>query len=58
MRRFVTLAFLLFFTISFGVSIAGVQKSAPAVYCNGADSGPLVGQVSQSRCRRSCTGYR
>ncbi len=45
MRRFVTLAFLLFFTIPFGVSIAGCSKSAPAAYCNGADSGPQVGQL-------------
>ena len=45
MRRFVTLVFLLFFTIPFGVSIAGCSKSVPAAFCNGGDSGPQVGQL-------------
>ena len=45
MRRFVTLVFLLFFTVPFGISIAGCSKSVPVVYCNGGDSGPVVGQL-------------
>ena len=45
MRRFVTLVFLLFFTVPFGISIAGCSKSTPVVYCNGGDSGPVVGQL-------------
>jgi hypothetical protein len=46
MRRFVTLVFLLFFTIPFGISIAGCgHKSTPVTYCNGGDSGPVVGQL-------------
>jgi trimeric autotransporter adhesin len=45
MRRFVTLVFLLFFTVPFGISIAGCSKSVPVVYCNGGDSGPIVGQL-------------
>ena len=46
MRRFVTLVFLLLFTIPFGVSISGCSKKAATVYCNGGDTGPVVGQVS------------
>ncbi len=45
MRRFVTLVFLLFFTVPFGISISGCSKSAPVVFCNGGDSGPVVGQL-------------
>ena len=45
MRRFVTLVFLLFFTVPFGISISGCSKSTPVVYCNGGDSGPVVGQL-------------
>lgn len=46
MRRFVTLAFLLFFTVSFGISISGCSKKTAVVYCNGLGYGPEVGQVS------------
>jgi hypothetical protein len=46
MRRFVTLAILLFFTIPFGISIAGCSKGTSVVYCNGGDTGPIVGQAS------------
>jgi len=46
MRRFVTLVFLLLFTIPFGVSISGCSKKTAAVYCNGGDTGPVVGQVA------------
>ena len=45
MRRFVTLIFLLFFTVSFGVSISGCSKGGAIVFCNGSDSGPVVGQL-------------
>ncbi len=47
MRRFLTLAFLLFLTVSFGVSISGCSKKEPVVYCNGGDNGPVVGQISK-----------
>jgi hypothetical protein len=43
MRRFVTLAVLLLFTIPFGVSISGCSKGTSVVFCNGGDSGPVVG---------------
>ena len=45
MRRFVTLADLLLFTIPFGVSISGCSKGTAVVYCNGGSSGPIVGQA-------------
>src|SRR3984885_1243513 len=40
MRRFLTLVFLLLFTIPFGVSISGCSKKTAVVYCNGGDTGP------------------
>jgi hypothetical protein len=46
MRRFLTLVFLLLFTIPFGVSISGCSKKTAAVFCNGGDTGPVVGQVA------------
>lgn len=47
MRRFVSLAVLLFFSIPFGLSVAGCgHKAAPVQYCNSGDSGPIVGQVA------------
>jgi hypothetical protein len=46
MRRFVTLAVLFLFTIPFGISISGCSKGSPAAFCNGGDTGPLVGQVT------------
>jgi trimeric autotransporter adhesin len=45
MRRFVTLVFLLLFTIPFGISISGCSKSSPITYCEGS-SGPIVGQAT------------
>jgi hypothetical protein len=45
MRRFVTLAFVLFFTVSFGVSISGCAKKTAVAFCNGLDSGPIIGQL-------------
>ena len=56
MRRFVTLAVLLFFTIPFGVSIAGCSKKAPTVFCNGTDSGIPVGQVTTITLSPELTG--
>ena len=46
MRRFVTLAVLLLFTIPFGVSISGCSKKSPTTFCNGGDNGIPVGQVT------------
>jgi hypothetical protein len=46
MRRFVTLAVLLLFSIPFGVSISGCSKNAAPIFCNGGDSGLTTGQVT------------
>jgi|UPI00047EF529 hypothetical protein len=46
MRRFVTLAVLFLFTIPFGISISGCSKGSSVVFCNGGDTGPIVGQAS------------
>src|ERR1017187_10311268 len=46
MRRFVTLAVLLLFSIPFGVSISGCAKNTAPVFCNGGDSGITTGQVT------------
>jgi len=45
MRRFVTLVVLLLFTVPFGASIVGCGHKTTVVFCNGGDSGPIVGQV-------------
>jgi hypothetical protein len=45
MRRSVTLVILLLFTIPFGISISGCSKKTAVTYCNGGDSGPVVGQL-------------
>jgi trimeric autotransporter adhesin len=45
-RQLVSLVVLLLFTVPFGLSVTGCSKSTPVVYCNGADSGPVVGQVA------------
>jgi hypothetical protein len=46
-RRFVSLAVLLLFTVPFGLSVVGCgHKTAPVQYCNASDSGPIVGQVA------------
>ena len=46
MRRFVTLAVLLLFSIPFGVSISGCSHNAAPIFCNGGDSGETTGQVT------------
>lgn len=46
MRRFVCLAVLLFFSVPFGITVAGCSKSTPVEYCNAGSSGPTVGQVA------------
>src|SRR5271156_2006593 len=56
MRRFVTLAVLLLFTVPFGVSISGCSKKSPTIFCNGADSGIPVGQVTSITLSPKITG--
>jgi trimeric autotransporter adhesin len=46
-RRLVGLIALLFFALPFGLSVTGCgHKTAPVVFCNAGDSGPIVGQVA------------
>jgi hypothetical protein len=56
MRRFVTLAVLLLFTIPFGVSISGCSKGTSVTYCNGSDSGVQVGQTTTLSLSPQVTG--
>src|SRR5882672_11476886 len=56
MRRFVTLAVLLLFTVPFGVSISGCSKKSPTIFCSGADSGVPVGQVTKIDLEPQITG--
>ncbi|MGD0446351.1 MAG: hypothetical protein ABSA39_20645 [Edaphobacter sp.] len=56
MRRFVTLAVLLLFTVPFGVSISGCSKKSPTIFCNGADSGIPIGQVTTITLSPAITG--
>ncbi len=44
MRRVVTLFFLLFCALPFGISLAGCGGGSSSQYCNGS-SGPLIGQA-------------
>jgi hypothetical protein len=46
MRRFVTLALLLIFSIPVGISITGCAKHSAVDYCNGGSSGMVVGQIT------------
>lgn len=46
MRRFVTLAVLLFFTVPFGLSLAGCKQGTSITYCGVGDSGVRVGQTT------------
>ena len=55
MRRFVTLAVLLLFTVPFGVSISGCSKKSPTVFCTG-DTGIPVGQVTTIDLEPKITG--
>ncbi len=45
MRRFLSLVVLLFITVPFGASLAGCGNKTVVQFCNGGDSGPVVGQV-------------
>jgi hypothetical protein len=57
MRRFVTLAVLLFFTIPFGISISGCKHAAVPTYCNGGDSGVVAGQLTTITLLPKVYGY-
>jgi hypothetical protein len=56
MRRFVTLAVLVFFAIPFGVSISGCSHAVAPTYCNGQTSGVQVGQLTTLDLEPRLTG--
>ena len=56
MRRFITSAALLFFAIPFGVSVTGCHKAAPPSYCNGENSGVIIGQLTTLNLQPRLTG--
>ncbi|MDE1156654.1 MAG: hypothetical protein PW735_13115 [Acidobacteriaceae bacterium] len=45
-RRVLGLAVVLFFALPFGLSVVGCGHKTTVVYCNGGDSGPIVGQLT------------
>ncbi len=45
MRRFVTFLALFLFTLPFGIAINGCGKNAATIFCNGENSGPVIGQI-------------
>jgi hypothetical protein len=56
MRRFVTLAVLLFFAIPFGISVSGCSHTVAPTYCNGQTSGVVVGQLASLDLEPRLTG--
>ncbi len=56
MRRFFTLAVLLLFAVPFGVSISGCKKGTIVDYCNGQNSGLVVGQLTTLDLEPRLTG--
>jgi hypothetical protein len=56
MRRFVSLAVLLLFSVPIGVSLSGCHKAAAPTYCNGAQSGVQVGQLVKLDLEPRLTG--
>ena len=56
MRRLVSLAALLFFAIPFGTTLAGCSKGVATQFCNGGDSGVVVGQTTTLDLEPRLTG--
>ena len=46
MRRFVSLFVVLFFSIPFGISVSGCSKGVSVVFCDGGNTGAIVGQLT------------
>ena len=46
MRRFVTLGFLLFLTLPFGISISGCGNKNTVTFCSAGNSGPVTGTLA------------
>ncbi len=56
MRRLVTLALSLFIAVPFGVSLSGCSKGVTTVFCNGQNSGVVVGQTTTLDLEPRLTG--
>jgi len=56
MRRSVTLLVLLLCAVPFGVSISGCSRHAAPQFCNGGDSGAVVGQATNISLSPAVTG--
>ena len=56
MRRLVTLAVLLFCSLPFGISISGCHHAVAPTYCNGQNSGVVVGQTTTLDLEPRLTG--
>lgn len=56
MRRFVTLFVLLLCAVPFGVSVSGCSKKSAPTFCNGGDSGAVVGQATSITLSPAVTG--
>jgi hypothetical protein len=57
MRRFITLLVLLLCAVPFGVSVSGCSKKSAPTFCNGGDSGVIVGQPTTITLQPLVTGY-
>jgi hypothetical protein len=56
MRRLLTFVVLMLSAVPFGISVAGCSKSTPVTYCDGSDSGPVLGQVAKIDLEPRLTG--
>jgi hypothetical protein len=56
MRRFVTLAVVIFFALPFGISLTGCHHAVTPTYCNGQTSGVQVGQLASLDLEPRLTG--
>ena len=56
MRRFVSLVALLFCALPFGISVTGCHHAVAVTYCDGNDSGPIVGQITTITLNPRLTG--
>jgi hypothetical protein len=56
MRRLLTFVVLMLSSLPIGISIAGCSKGVSVTYCNGGDTGPVVGQVTTIDLEPRLTG--
>src|SRR5438874_6831552 len=56
MRRFISLFVLLLCAVPFGVSVSGCSRKSAPTFCNGGDSGVVVGQATTISLQPVVTG--